>query len=254
MANLYFAESAEPGAFEAGARLELRGEEARHAARVSRVRVGEPLLVGDGVGTVASGAVELVERDRVVLRVETRRREPASRPRVTLVQALAKGEHDARAVQLATEFGVDRIIPFEAARSVARWGREKGESGPERWRRIARESAKQSVRAWIPEVSAPVGLERLGLAVAATGTRSVLLHPGAPERLSDWARTAWRVGAAAPDEVLLLVGPEGGFTPQELTALERVGAERRSLGPTVLRTSSAGAAALAVINAVRSRW
>ena len=256
MANLYYREGLPGDAFAVGARIEVSGEEARHAVRVSRLRAGERIAVGDGAGTIGEGAVESVAKDRFAVVLDDVRTAPEAAPRVVLVQALAKGDRDERAVEQATEFGVDAILPWEAARSVSRWsgrggdGSDKSSKGVEKWRRIAREAAKQSMRPRIPEVASPVTLADLAAAAADPAIAVVALHPRGGARLSE--RAAGGFGDAR--EIRLVVGPEGGFADEELDALEAAGAEILVLGETVLRTSSAGPAALAVLNTALGRW
>ena len=162
------------------------------------------------------------------------------------MQALAKGDRDELAVQAATELGVDAIVPWQAARSVSRWD-AKAEKGLARWRTIVREAAKQAHRPWIPEVE---GVARLAEVVARAGdSRVLVLEPSAAERLTEVAS----VPSDARD-VVLVVGPEGGIAPEELDALRDAGARVVRLGETVLRTSTAGAAAIAVISAATGRW
>ena len=256
MANLYYREDLAGSSFSVGASVEVTGEEARHAVRVSRLRVGERIAVGNGAGVIGAGAAVEVAKDRftVLLDEVTTSADPAVR--LVLVQALAKGDRDERAVEQATEFGVDAIIPWEAARSVSRWSARGAEAsdkrvrGVEKWRRIAREAAKQSMRPSIPVVRDLVGIGDLVEAAGRPGVRLVALDPRGSERLG--VRGA--AGFAGVSEVLLVVGPEGGFADDELAALETAGAERLVLGTTVLRTSSAGPAALAVLNAALGRW
>lgn len=255
MANLYYREDLDDGAFGLDALLEVTGDEARHAVRVSRLRAGERILVGNGLGTIGDGVVESAAKDRFTVRLDAVRRDPEPATRLVLVQALAKGDRDERAIEQATEFGVDAIVPWQAARSVSRWdgagGAEKSAKGVAKWRRIAREASKQSLRARIPEVREPATLAGLCEAAAGEGTAVIVLHPRSGERLSDWAADAAARSAA---EILLVVGPEGGFADAELDALEAAGARILVLGSTVLRTSSAGPAALAVLGVALGRW
>lgn len=246
MANLYFAEGLacpEPGDL-----VTVGGDEGRHAVRVSRLRVGEQTIVGDGRGLRATGNVEAVERDSFTLRVTSVEVTPRPARRIVLVQALAKGDRDERAVEQATEFGVDAIIPWQAERSISRWSGEKAEKGVAKWARIAREASKQSMRAWIPEVHAPKTTEEL----LATDGHLLVLHPRGESRLSAWLPSDDR-------DVFLVVGPEGGLSETELAELGgsvAVTGDRRIvlLGDDVLRTSSAGPAALAVLNTALGRW
>jgi 16S rRNA (uracil1498-N3)-methyltransferase len=171
---------------------------------------------------------------------------PRPAPRIRLVQALAKGDRDELAVQAATELGVDGIIPWAAARSVSRWEGAKVAKGRDRWSSIVREASKQSIRPWLPDVADLATTKRL--AVLAASTRMFLLEPTASVRLA---------GMTAIDDgrdILLVVGPEGGIAPAELDVLQEAGAVAVRLGETVLRTSTAGPAALAVLNAALGRW
>ncbi|KQZ07215.1 16S rRNA methyltransferase [Microbacterium sp. Root53] len=233
------------GAARVGDAVTLTGAEAHHAAAVRRVRVGEAVTVTDGRGAWLEGEAESVEPREVVVRITARRDEDAPRPRLVLAQALAKGDRDELAVQAATELGADEIVPWQAARSVSRWEGPKAEKGRVRWAAIVREAAKQAHRAWLPEV-VPVATTA-ALAARAAGERVLVLEPTAETPL-----TAVDLGDAA--SIVLVVGPEGGISPEELDRLGTAGAVRVRLGDTVLRTSTAGPAALALVNARLGRW
>jgi 16S rRNA (uracil1498-N3)-methyltransferase len=254
MANLYYTEASSGDAFVVGNIIEISGDEARHAVRVARLRLGEHTMIGDGRGSLAAGEVVSVDRERFAVRIETMTVREATHPELVLVQALAKGDRDERAVEQATEFGVDAIVPWQAERSVSRWdgagATEKRAKGVAKWARIAREAAKQSMRACIPLVEQPLTLNELCEAASRADTEVLVLHPRGDLRLSDWAQ---RYSSAA-QRIMLVVGPEGGFADAELDALEAAGAVILVLGDTVLRTSSAGPAALAVLNAALGRW
>ncbi len=226
----------------AGSVVTLAGEEARHAIAVARVRVGERLSLGDGGGTVASGTVLTVERDHLTLTVESVTVHEAARPELWLAQALAKGDRDELAVQAATELGVSGVIPWAAERSVSRWDGPKAAKGRERWASIVREAAKQSIRPFVPAVE-PIGTTA---SLATLPGQVLVLVPGA-----EVALTAVDLDA---DRVTLVVGPEGGTSPRESETLVAGGATLVRLGTEVLRTSTAGPAALAVLNARLGRW
>lgn len=229
-----------------GAVVRVGGSEARHAVTVSRIRPGESLLLGNGSGLILAGTVVTAEPTELSLSVDTSTVTPAATPRIVLVQALAKGDRDELAIQAATELGIDGVIPWAAARSVTRWEGPKVAKGRERWASIVREATKQSIRPWLPEVSGLTSTKQL-VALAAT-TRMLLLEPTADGRLTE-------VAPPTDDrDILLVVGPEGGIAPSELDALEQAGAARVRLGDTVLRTSTAGPAALALLNATLGRW
>lgn len=238
-----------------GDTVTLTGAEAHHAATVRRVRIGEEVTIGDGRGAWLIGTVASVAPREVVVGIRERRDASRPRPRVVLVQALAKGDRDELAVQAATELGVDEIVPWQAARSVSRWDAAKAAKGRARWATIAREAAKQAHRAWLPEVGELVTTRQLltrasGQDAAGEGASRVLvLEPTASERLSELV-----VDPSDERDILLVVGPEGGIAADELEAFSAAGAELVRLGDTVLRTSTAGPAALAVVSTALGRW
>ena len=223
----------------------LTGAEAHHAAAVRRVRVGEQVTVGDGAGVWLTGECESVAPREVVVRITAREDVPAATPRLVLVQALAKGDRDELAVQAAAELGVDEIVPWQASRSVSRWDAAKAEKGRARWAGIVREAAKQAHRAWVPGV-APASTTAQ-LATRAVSSDVLVLEPTAGERLSG-------VPLRTDRDIVLVVGPEGGIAPAELDAFAGAGARLVRLGDTVLRTSTAGPAALAVAATRLGRW
>ena len=224
--------------------VRLTGSEAKHASVVRRVRVGESVTIGDGRGVWLEGAAEDVTASQVSVRITGRREQARPETRVVLVQALAKGDRDELAVQTACELGVDEIVPWQAARSVSRWEGPKAAKGRERWSTIVREAAKQAHRAWVPDV-APVH-STAQLAERAAEARLLVLDP--------WTETPLTSIRADGRDLVLVVGPEGGIAPDELDRLEAAGAERVRLGDTVLRTSTAGPAAIAVLSATLGRW
>jgi 16S rRNA (uracil1498-N3)-methyltransferase len=228
-----------------GDRLLLAGDEGRHAALVARLRVGERIRVGDGRGRVADAEAVAVTKDAVELRVREVRVEPPPVPPVLLVQALAKGGRDELAVQAATELGVTAVAPWQASRSVTRWAGPKAESGAARWAGIVREASKQAMRAWVPE-TLPLH-STSDVAALARDRLVVVLDPDAADRLVDAV-------PKRPSSLALVVGPEGGIAPDELAALIAAGARTARMGPTVLRTSTAGPAALAALAVHLDLW
>ncbi|MBG6107341.1 16S rRNA (uracil(1498)-N(3))-methyltransferase [Frigoribacterium sp. CG_9.8] len=242
MAHFYLSE--ELVSATVGERVTVGGAEARHAVTVSRIASGESISIGNGAGLIISGTVVSAEHTEFVVEVETLIEIPAPSPAIWLVQALAKGDRDEQAVQQATELGVDGVIPWSAQRSIVKWEGAKVRKGHDRWSAIVREASKQSVRSWVPEVG---DLASLSVLVAlASVTRMLLLEPTAELAMS----------ALEPDErdVVIVVGPEGGISPSELSRLEAAGATPVRLGETILRTSTAGPAAVAVLNARLGRW
>jgi 16S rRNA (uracil1498-N3)-methyltransferase len=224
-----------------GESFTLDGPEGHHAATVQRLRVGEELLLADGRGGTATAMVTAAGRGTLDLRIINTGYVEAPDPRLVVIQGIAKGERGELAVQAMTEAGVDEIVPWAAARSVVQWRGERGERARDRWVATAREAAKQARRPWLPVV-APAAATR---EVAARAT--VVLHEEAKDRLTT-------VDLPASGEVALVVGPEGGITPEELATFEAAGARAVRLGDAVLRTSTAGVAALAVLSSRLGRW
>ncbi len=229
----------------AGDLLSLTGPEGRHAATVRRLQVGEPLDLADGKGQLVRGQVAALLPDGLQVQVLRREQVPEGSPRLVLVQALAKGDRGELAVELATEVGVEEILPWSAARCVVRWDGARGEKALQRWRSTAREAGKQSRQARHPTVGDPV--TTAGLVQRSAGATLLVLHEQATVALAS-------VALPAVGEVLLVVGPEGGLTEDELAALQAAGGQAVRLGRSVLRTSSAGAVAAAVISARTTRW
>jgi 16S rRNA (uracil1498-N3)-methyltransferase len=223
----------------------LGGDEGRHAARVRRLGVGEALQVGDGRGALAECAVDAVVPGGLRVRVLTRRTVPAPDPPLVVIQALPKGDRAELSVELLTELGADEIVPWAAARSIAQWHGPRGEKALAKWRRTAAEAAKQSRRAWLPRISDLATTADVAARLAA-GTGFVL-HESAEMALAG-------AGVSGSGEVIIVVGPEGGITDGELAAFSAAGAVAVRLGEPVLRTSTAGAAALAALSVRLGRW
>ena len=235
-----------PGSLDAEV-VTLSGPEGHHAAAVRRLRPGERADVSDGAGTIAECAVLSIARDSVTLSVRAVHTVPAPAPRITVVQALPKGDRGELAVELMTEVGVDAIIPWAAQRCIVRWQGDRGERALGKWRSAAREAAKQSRRAWLPEVPALASLADVAKR-ASDAACAVVLEADAAAALS---------GLPLPErgEILLVVGPEGGITPAERAALDEAGAVETRLGPTgAPHLDGGGAAAAAVLLTRTSRW
>jgi 16S rRNA (uracil1498-N3)-methyltransferase len=231
---------------EDGDTIVLTGAEAYHAATVKRLAVGEPALLADGHGGLAEVQVSRVGPDRVVFQVRSRRLLERPEPRLVVVQALPKGERAELAVELLTELGVDEIVPWAADRAISQWKGDRAAKGVAKWQRVAQAAAKQSRRAWIPAISALAGSAEVAGRISAARL-ALLLYSGADQPLTQTA-------VPAVGEVVLVVGPEGGLSPAELALFGEHGGRPVRLGAEVLRTSTAGAAALAVLSATAGRW
>lgn len=221
------------------------GPEGRHAAMVTRLRVGEPVVLTDGAGRRGEGVVAVVGKDRVEVDLPAVAELPPSVPRLVVVQALPKGDRGELAIELMTEVGVDVVVPWAASRCITRWRDVRGEKALSRWRTSAQTAAKQSRRARFPEIAAVAGTPEVEALLSGAALGAVL-HEEATEPLA-------AVRVPADGDVVLVVGPEGGVSPEELAAFTHAGAGTYRLGDTVLRTSTAGAAGLAVLLS-RTRW
>lgn len=241
----FFVDPAAWGSPQVGRAMALHGPEARHAVVSVRIEPGEQVWFADGAGRRCLVRIVSAAPDDLVGEVEVVESVPAAEPSYTLVQALAKGDRDELAVEMATELGADRVVPWQAQRSIVHWRGERGERSRRKWETVVFAAAKQSRRAWVPVVE-PVVTGADVVARVARSTLVLVLHEEAKVPLG-------AVALPGSGEVCLVVGPEGGVSPAELEAFRGVGAVSVRLGQEVLRTSTAGPVALAVLSA-RTRW
>jgi 16S rRNA (uracil1498-N3)-methyltransferase len=244
-APLFFVSADRLAGATAGSGLVLDGPEGRHGATVRRIGVGEQVLLTDGAGHRADAVVESVGVGELHLRLGTKTLEPQPDSRFVLIQALAKGDRDEQAIEAATELGVDEVVPWQAARSIVIWRGERAVRSLRKWESVVLAATKQSRRARVPVVGEPANqaavIRRIGSAALA-----LVLHEEAQQPLA-------AVELPRSGDVLVIVGPEGGVSPDELSAFVAAGAMPVRLGSNVLRSSSAGPAALAVLSAA-GRW
>ena len=246
----------------------LDGPEGRHAVTVKRLAVGEAVDIADGAGKRLTGAVTSVAPNQLTVACSELSDEPRPAIRLVLVQALAKGDRDELAAETATELGIDAVVPWQAERSIVRWKAERAAKAHAKWQSVVTAAAKQARRAWIPEVRSAVDGAGLQTAVAAADL-AIILHEDAVRPLRQ-VLEAWRAASSAGDlsagdgsagdgsaggrEVLLIVGPEGGISPREVTRLCDAGAVTALLGHHVLRSSTAGPAATVLASDILDRW
>ncbi|HTW16982.1 MAG TPA: 16S rRNA (uracil(1498)-N(3))-methyltransferase [Nocardioides sp.] len=229
-----------------GSSVTVEGDEAHHAVAVRRLRVGESVVLTDGHGTSVVAEVATTGKRVFSVTVASVGSAPAPTPDVTVVQALPKGDRGELAVEVLTEIGVARIVPWAASRSVAVWKGDRAEKSLARWRSTAREAAKQARRSWFPEVE-PLASTADVAGLVAAAPLAVVLHEAATVPLA-----SLEVPAEGP--VLVVVGPEGGLADDEVAAFVAAGATSVRLGAEVLRTSTAGLAAVSALLARTPRW
>ncbi|MFD0368391.1 16S rRNA (uracil(1498)-N(3))-methyltransferase [Streptomyces sp. NPDC127114] len=228
----------------------LDGPEGRHAVSVKRLRAGEELVLTDGRGGWAECVVAAAEgKDQLTVEVTAVHEEPGPAPRVTVVQALPKGDRGELAVETMTETGVDAIVPWAASRCITQWKGDRGLKALAKWRATAREAGKQSRRTRFPEVAELMTGKQVAAFLAEADFAAVLHedrdHPSGALATAELPATG---------SIVLVVGPEGGVSPEELALFEEAGARPYRLGPSVLRTSTAGTAAAALVLGRTGRW
>ncbi len=246
-AALFLAEGSDVARAQVGDVVVLSGPEGRHAVAVRRITVGEQIDLADGQGTVLHASVESTAgRDSLRARVVGRSTVARPEPRIVVVQALPKGERGETAVETLTEVGVDEIVPWQAERCIARWSGEKAQRGHAKWSSAARAAGKQARRPWFPTVSALAGHADVEVRIASAAL-AVVLHEDAGAPIG-------HLTIPTAGDIVLIVGPEGGVSPVELERFSAAGATAARLGPSVLRTSTAGTVAAAVVLAATDRW
>lgn len=246
---LFFYEASET--LIAGASVSLSGPEGKHAASVRRMRVGEAIQLTDGRGIRARGSVAEVHSSGLELTVAQVIDEGPPHPQITLIQALAKGDRDEQAIQACTEAGISAVIPWQAEHSVSRWDAAKAPKQVARWQAITTEAAKQSLRSWFPEIHSPLGFAQLASRLSSFDLLLVL-EPSAPTGISETLK-AYAANLKGL-RIALVIGPEGGISRGELDAFEAAGASLVRLGAEVLRTSTAGVAAVSLIQSFAGNW
>lgn len=226
-----------------GAKYTLGGDAGHHAARVLRLTVGEELMLSDGRGKWSKVRVAGVGKKSIDLTVFDSGFQSASTTSITVVQAITKGERSKEAIELLTEAGVDRVVPWQAVRSIG-----NAEKGVEKLRVAAQEASKQSRRFWIPEVSEVVNIVG-ALAVIKSADLAIVFHEEAMTKLSDLISSTQPVTS-----VVIVIGPEGGITDEELTSMQEAGAKVARLGRPILRSAHAGIAAISAVSTALRIW
>ena len=224
----------------------VEGDEAHHAVAVRRLRAGERVVLTDGAGATVVGTIAATDKRRLEVVADEVDVQPEPGPQVVVVQALPKGDRGELAVEVLTEIGVGQVVPWAAARSVAVWKGERAEKSLARWRSTAREAAKQARRPWHPTV-APLASTDAVVALVGAADLAVVLHEDAAAPLAS-------LEVPSTGRVVVVVGPEGGLSDDEVAAFVAAGAVSVRMGAEVLRTSTAGVAAVAALLSRTDRW
>lgn len=235
-----------PSDTKAGSKIKIAGAEAKHAMSVRRLQIGEAISVSDGQGNKARGKVSQLSKEFLELNVESVESIERPKPQLVLVQALAKGDRDEMAVQACTELGIQTVIPWQSERSVSIWKPEKQDKHRLRWQTIATEAAKQSLRPFIPEVEQVLGTQELAERLKKFDL-TLVLDPTSSTTLTG-------VSLSGHQSIAIVVGPEGGISPEELGLFRSAGLSLVGLGSGILRTSTAGVAVVSYLQATLGNW
>ena len=232
---------------QSGSVVDVTGSEGRHAVTVVRVKPGEVVDLVDGVGRRATGAVAAVSgAETFTVRIDQVIDSPEPDVRFHVVQALPKSDRGELAVELMTEIGVDVVTPWAAERCVTRWKADRAERAHRKWCDSAMAAAKQSRRCRVPRISALATSSEV-CSIVESAALALLLDEEASSPLAD-------ITPPISGDIVLIVGPEGGVSTSEATAFVAAGARAVALGSNILRTSTAGAAALAALAVITGRW
>jgi 16S rRNA (uracil1498-N3)-methyltransferase len=226
---------------ESGLQIELTDSAGHYLSRVLRLTAGDSVILFNGDGSDYAAMIVEIQRQQVSLRItDSKLSENESKLKITLVQAISRGERMDYSLQKATELGVHCIQPISSRRVEVHLDEKRLRKKLEHWQKVVISACEQSGRAVIPEVKTPVSLA--DWLASADDSLRVVLDPSAQSKLSQLPTTV--------ADISLLVGPEGGFSEEELQDLASEGVMAVSLGPRVLRTESAGPAAIAVLQAI----
>lgn len=229
-----------------GTSFTLGGPEAKHAISVRRMTVGESIAISDGFGVKIRGRVTKLKKETLEISIESIEELLEPESQLFLVQALAKGDRDELAIQACTELGLFGVIPWQADRSISIWKAEKKQKGQARWQSIVAEASKQSLRAFIPRVEQVLDSQEL-ISALRVFDQVLILDPEADKSITEF-------NPPAAGKIAIVVGPEGGISEQELESFKKAGFSSVRLGSGVLRTSTAGMAAVSYLQAKLGDW
>jgi 16S rRNA (uracil1498-N3)-methyltransferase len=225
--------------------IEVSGDEAHHAIKVLRIKLGEEILISDGAGNWVQASVENIEKKSFIAKVLERGFQAEKSPRLIVVQGLPKSDRVKDTIEILVESGVDLIIPWQADRSISKWQKDS----LAKWQNVAVAATKQSRRFRTPEIIDGLSLSEL-LEIESANSAVLVMHESATTKLSEVVTSKF----ADMSEILIVIGPEGGISESELVVLKGAGAHIVGLGPEVFRSAHAGGAALSAVSALIGRW
>jgi 16S rRNA (uracil1498-N3)-methyltransferase len=234
-----------------GDRITVTGKEAHHISDVMRLKVSDPVTVFDGTGKEYTGIIKEISRKSISLEISATRTAVKSACDVTLIQAIPKKDKMDFIVQKATELGVCRIIPVVTQRTIPDWGKAKKDGVVERWKKIAQEAAKQCGRAYLPEIDAITSLKEIASPQKGLAMTDLKLIATLNDKTTSLKNVLKNV---KPSKIAVAIGPEGDFIKEEVGLFEDNGFKAVGLGPMVLKSDTAGLAALAIINYEYQNW
>ena len=221
----------------------LDKDEAHHAIKVLRVKIGEEIMISDGSGNWVSGPITDIEKKTLLIKVSNRGEKKSNKPELVIVQAITKSDRNKEMLELITVAGVDRIIPWQSDRAISKWQSDS----VDKWELTIKESCKQARRVVMPKLSKSVNSKQLGEELSSIPF-SIIFHEEASTNFSE---------VNIPSDIAsiyLIIGPEGGITDEELLMFKGISSNIVRLGELVLRSAHAGFAALAAIQTKLGRW
>jgi 16S rRNA (uracil1498-N3)-methyltransferase len=221
----------------------LDKDEAHHAIKVLRVKIGEEIMISDGSGNWVSGPIEELGKKTLLIKVSNQGQKKLNKPELVIVQAITKSDRNKEMLELITVAGVDRIIPWQSDRSISKWQSDSAD----KWELTIKESCKQARRVAMPKLSKSVNSKQLGEELSSVPF-AIIFHEAASTNFSE---------VNIPSDIssiYLIIGPEGGITDEELLILKGTTSNIVRLGEPVLRSAHAGFAALAAVQTKLGRW
>lgn len=238
MLTLFFSDQ-----ISSGSKQVLQNDEAHHAIKVLRVNIGELIKISDGVRNWVSGPIIEIAKKELIISITDRGEIQSAKPELVLVQAITKSDRNKEMLELAVEAGVDRIIPWQADRSISKWQSDS----TQKWQAGIKQSCKQARQIKLPQLMKVMNTSEVVKVIGSEGF-GIVFHEGAPTKLSE---------ITIPNSltaVYLIIGPEGGISEQELELFQNANSKVVRLGETVLRSAHAGFAALSAVQTKLGRW